>query len=247
VNTSINDGTNWSAAPNSPFTTSFSAINTYVLITITINNASVNKIQIYRTAGTIYVDNFNTTAYAGSSPTLTLANATTAVSASSICASTTAVPIHAFNITGSNGGGTLTNFTFTTSGSYLTGDISNFKILYNTSNTISGATTLATLSSPGNAGIKTFTAFSQAIGNATGYFWITMDVASGATNAGTITVSASASSDMTTNIKSNSKLFGWKCSNSLFNSNIGSNKSNNRNWSLVISFWYRNNYNFISL
>ena len=82
----------------------------------------------------------------------------------------------------------------------MTGDISNFKILYNSSNTTSGATTLATLSSPGAAGIKTFTAFSQAIGSATAYFWITMDVSSGATNAGNITVSASGSTDMTTTV-----------------------------------------------
>jgi hypothetical protein len=136
------------------------------------------------------------------SPSLTLANPTTSVALTSICASSTAVPIHAFNITGSNTGGTLTGFSFTTSGTYVSADVTNFKLLYNTSNTTVGATTLATLTTPGAAGSKSFTGFSQAIGNATGYFWITMDVASGVTNNGTITVSASATSgaDMTTTV-----------------------------------------------
>ncbi len=52
VNISTNNGLNWSAAPGSPFTIS----TTKTLNTITINNSDVNKIQIYRTGATIYID-----------------------------------------------------------------------------------------------------------------------------------------------------------------------------------------------
>jgi hypothetical protein len=56
---------------------------------------------------------------------LTLADPTTAVSATSICASSTKVPIYAFNISadGSSGSGSLTNFKFHPSGSYLASEI----------------------------------------------------------------------------------------------------------------------------
>lgn len=133
-------------------------------------------------------------------PKLTLSNPTTAVGAANVCASSSTVPIHAFKITGTSGGGTLTNFTFTTTGTYAAAEIVNFKIWYNSSNSLGSATLLATNSSPGAAGAQTFTAFSHAIGNTTEFFWITMDVASSVTDGHTLTVSASASGDMTTTV-----------------------------------------------
>ncbi|NBW28743.1 MAG: hypothetical protein EBR38_09290 [Flavobacteriaceae bacterium] len=57
VNISSDNGSTWSAAPGSPFTIS----TTKTLRTITVNNYNVNKIQIYRTDATIYVDDFSTT------------------------------------------------------------------------------------------------------------------------------------------------------------------------------------------
>jgi hypothetical protein len=57
VNISSDNGSTWSAAPGSPFTIS----TTKTLRTITVNNYNVNKIQIYRTGATIYVDDFSTT------------------------------------------------------------------------------------------------------------------------------------------------------------------------------------------
>ena len=52
VNVSNDDGVTWAAAPGSPFTIG----TTKTLRSININNSNVNKIQIYRTGGTIYID-----------------------------------------------------------------------------------------------------------------------------------------------------------------------------------------------
>lgn len=60
VNFSTDNGLNWTPATGSPFTIG----KTKTLRTITINNSNVNKIQIYRTAATIYIDNFVTTTFA---------------------------------------------------------------------------------------------------------------------------------------------------------------------------------------
>ncbi|WP_188363054.1 MBG domain-containing protein, partial [Flavobacterium orientale] len=57
VNISTDNGLSWSPAPGSPFTIS----TTKTLRTILVNNPLVNKIQIYRTAATIYIDDFNAT------------------------------------------------------------------------------------------------------------------------------------------------------------------------------------------
>ena len=135
---------------------------------------------------------------------LTIANPTTAVGAANVCQSATKVPIHSFNISanGSSGSGTLTNFKFTTTGTYATSDIVNFKIWANTSNSLASATLLGTNSTPAAASTMTFpVAFSRIINaGSTHYFWITMDISATAVNGNTITVSGSTgSTDMTSN------------------------------------------------
>ena len=52
VNVSSDNGTTWTAASGSPFTIG----TTKTLRTITINDPSINKIQIYRTGATLYFD-----------------------------------------------------------------------------------------------------------------------------------------------------------------------------------------------
>ncbi|WP_264548120.1 T9SS type A sorting domain-containing protein [Flavobacterium sp. N2820] len=59
VNFSTDNGINWTPATGSPFTIG----TTKTLRTITINNSNVNKIQIYRTVATIYIDDFVTTTF----------------------------------------------------------------------------------------------------------------------------------------------------------------------------------------
>jgi len=133
------------------------------------------------------------------SPTLTLSNPTTSIGAASLCGPATKVPIHAFNIACSGGASTLTNFQFTTTGTYIAADLANYKIWYNSTNALGTATLLATNASPGGPGAKTFTAFSLNIPNTTTYyFWITADISATPVSGHTVTVGSSASADMTT-------------------------------------------------
>lgn len=113
-----------------------------------------------------------------------------------VCAGTTNSTIHSISLTGLNNGGTITGFTFVTSGTYAAAEISNFKLYYTTTNSFSSSTLLATIASPAVAGTQTFPTFSQAIGNTTAYFWITMDVASALTDGHTLTVSSSSTSNI---------------------------------------------------
>ena len=88
VNLSTDDGVTWSPATGSPFTIS----TTKTLRSITINNSAVNKIQIYRTGATIYIDDFNTTTYSsGPAPILAITPATTNLGTSCVGTPTTAV------------------------------------------------------------------------------------------------------------------------------------------------------------
>lgn len=70
VQTSTDNGTNWLSVAGSPFT----APTTKTQITISINNASVNKVKIINNAGMVfYVDDFVTTTSGPPSPILTAA------------------------------------------------------------------------------------------------------------------------------------------------------------------------------
>ncbi|MEI6748082.1 MAG: cytochrome c3 family protein [Bacteroidales bacterium] len=132
-------------------------------------------------------------------PTLTLANPTTPVGSASLCGSGIKVPIHAFNITCSGGASILTNFQFTTSGTYVASDLANYKLWWNSTNALGTASLLATNSTPGGSGLKTFTAFSLNIPvTTTYYFWITIDIAASPFSGHTLTVGSSVSTDMTT-------------------------------------------------
>ncbi|MFZ4707838.1 MAG: cytochrome c3 family protein, partial [Bacteroidales bacterium] len=133
------------------------------------------------------------------SPTLTISNPTTAVGTASLCGPATKVPIHAFNIACTGGASILTNFQFTTTGTYVATDLTNYKLWYNTINALGSSTLVATNSTPGGAGIKTFVPFSLNIpNNTTYYFWITTDIATNPVSGHTLTVGSSISSDMTT-------------------------------------------------
>ncbi len=133
------------------------------------------------------------------SPTLTISNPTTLIGATSLCGSAIKVPIHAFNIACTGGASTLTNFQFTTTGTYVATDLTNYKIWWNSSNNLGTATLLATNATPGGPGLKTFTAFSLNIPiSTTYYFWITADISAMPISGHTITVSGSVSTDMTT-------------------------------------------------
>lgn len=135
-----------------------------------------------------------------STPSITLAdNANGQTGTASIAQATTGNVLYTFQISVASSNATLTAVSMPNSGTYASGDFSNFKLLYKATNDgPSGATTLATVSSPANSATQSFTSFSQAISSgATGYFWITGDVAGGATVGHSLTVSAMAHTDLT--------------------------------------------------
>ncbi len=95
VNISTDNGANWSPASGSPFTIG----TTKTLRTITVNNSSVNKIQIYRTGATVYIDDFTTTTFASASPTITSSGTLSAVNTTYGTASASPT---SFNVSGTN-------------------------------------------------------------------------------------------------------------------------------------------------
>jgi hypothetical protein len=62
VNLSTDGGANWTPAPGSPFTSLGTA---WAQKQITVDSASVNKVQFYRTAGTLSLDEVAITSYSG--------------------------------------------------------------------------------------------------------------------------------------------------------------------------------------
>ncbi len=73
VNISTDDGATWSAAPGSPF----SQGTTATFRSIDISTSGVNKVQIYRTAGTLYIDNVVINCQASTDPKATITGALT--------------------------------------------------------------------------------------------------------------------------------------------------------------------------
>jgi hypothetical protein len=133
-------------------------------------------------------------------PTSTITLASNAPGAASSCAGTTRVILQSFSLAVSVGNGDLTNVGFTTTGTYLQGDVSKYQLWYRaTTNDITGATQLGSdLSSIGGAGARTFSAFgSPTLTNGvTYYFWITADVTSGPSG-GNISVNGIGTGDLT--------------------------------------------------
>jgi hypothetical protein len=133
--------------------------------------------------------------------TPTIALSTNNIAAGNITQNTTNNPIYSFAIGVTTANATLTGLTATTTGSYVSADVTNLKAWYQASSTFNAgtATLLSTFTTPGVAGLKTFPSFtSQAIASgATGYIFITADVPCGATAANTIAVNAIAAGNTT--------------------------------------------------
>ena len=120
-------------------------------------------------------------------PSVTLSGINT-ISAGSIAVGSTNSMIYNFQLDVTNATATLTQVTVPTSGSYTVSDLTNMKLWYSSSNNFVAATAISTIT-PGGPSLETFSGFSQAIAyNSTGYFWITADVAGGATVGNDITV-----------------------------------------------------------
>ncbi len=188
--TTISSKTTTGASTSSVVSYTWSNINLTSFTSIIINQTT--------SGSRITLDDISWTAYAGSSPTITLASNT--VSAANNCASSTKVPIQSFSLAVTGAAGNLTNVGFTTSGTYVQADITKYQLWYGSSNSIGSATQLGSdLTSSGGAGARTFSAFTSPTLTVatTYYFWITADLTSGAVNGNTIAVNAITTSDLT--------------------------------------------------
>ncbi|MDD4148795.1 MAG: GEVED domain-containing protein, partial [Bacteroidales bacterium] len=123
------------------------------------------------------------TIVASVTPTIVLS--TNNVAAGNIAQASTNNPIYSFGISPTVASASLTGLTVTTTGTYASTDIANLKCYYQSSSSFNAgtATLLSTLTTPGTAGAKIFPSFtSQTIAkDATGYIFITADVACAAT------------------------------------------------------------------
>ncbi len=127
--------------------------------------------------------------------TVVISSPNPAVSAATLSANSTNNPIYRFDLDATNANATLSSLDVTTSGSYVSADVSNMKLWYQSSSTFNSgtATLLSTIATPGVAGSKTFSTFTRQIiaSSSTGYFFITIDIASSITSLGsTLGVSA---------------------------------------------------------
>jgi len=108
--------------------------------------------------------------------------------------------IYAFDLSVNTFDAILTEFDFTTSGTYVASNITNFKAWYSSDATFNTGsdTQLDNLTSSLDVGTHTFTGFNQTIANGnTGYIFITADLPCGATDGNTIQVSAITTADLT--------------------------------------------------
>ncbi|MCP4054295.1 MAG: T9SS type A sorting domain-containing protein [Mesoflavibacter sp.] len=133
-------------------------------------------------------------------PDIILNSANPATSATSIIQDTNDTPIYAFDLSVSIANATLTDVAFTTTGTYATSNITNFKLYYSADATFNASTDtfLDNITTTLGPGTHTFTGFSQLISNgSTGYLFITTDIPCTSTNGNTIQVSALLTTDLT--------------------------------------------------
>ena len=126
-------------------------------------------------------------------PGIAFANNGTQVAVANVERGTTTHILHQLSLTITNADATLTGAQCVTAGTYIAGDVTNLKVRYSADATLdAGDATLSTYTNPGVAGTKTFPTFtSQTINTGTsGYLFITVDLAAGATVANTINVNA---------------------------------------------------------
>lgn len=158
--------------------------------TYAVNNASASYVRIVRGSdNNTFIDDVCMTSCG--TPAIAIADNGTQVAAGNITAGASKNSLLSFTLANTGtGSGTVSSVAFTTTGTATGSDLTNFKLYYKSSNDLSTATLLSTLTG-GAAGTYAFSSLTQAIAaNATGYFWITTDVASGATVGHDITVSA---------------------------------------------------------
>ena len=202
VNLSTDGGATWTAAAGSPFT---GLGTTYVQKQITVDNASVNKVQFYRTAGTISIDEVVITPNASSAGTLAIDN-TGNPSASTVYRSDTGKLVFGLQLTATTGpvGFTGVTLTRTLGGSAASGDFYNYKLYYdsNGDGSASGETQLSTTQADGSTVVfSSISGQSVAVGTPRKYL-VTADVLGTAVKGGTMNLKINANGDVTSDATS---------------------------------------------
>ncbi|WP_293874224.1 GEVED domain-containing protein, partial [Flavobacterium sp.] len=132
--------------------------------------------------------------FTGSAPLPAIVLSANDIVAGSLTPGTNNSPIYSFAISSSVANANLTGLTITTTGSYLSADVTNLKVYYQATTpfVLGSATLLSTLTTPGVAGNKTFTSFTTATisSGTTGYIFITADIPCAALASNTIAVNA---------------------------------------------------------
>ncbi len=178
--TGLNSGTNYffSLVP----------FNGYLSVAGTLN---------YRTAATILTTNCTTTA---ATPTITLANNGTQVTAANVPQGTTDLILHKFQLSVATANATLQGITATTNGTYVAADLINLKVRYSANNVLDVTdATLSTKTLTLGPGLHTFPSFTSQIITAgtIGYIFITADISASATLNNTIALNAIATTNVT--------------------------------------------------
>lgn len=176
---------------------------THQLFTTSLNLTGDYYLRIVmsqRSGGSYYLDDVEVTCGSVTPPDIILNSANPATAATNIIQAADDTPIYAFDLSVSTANATLTDVSFTTSGSYAASNITNFKLYYSADATFNAGTDtlLDNITATLGPGTHTFTGFSQLISNgSTGYLFITTDIPCTSTNTNTIQVSALLTTDLT--------------------------------------------------
>ncbi|MCX6294756.1 MAG: hypothetical protein NTX97_01605, partial [Bacteroidetes bacterium] len=123
-------------------------------------------------------------------PTITIANGT--ISSGNITQNSTNTILYRTDVTISIAAATLNSASFTTAGTYSSGDLTNLKLWYQTSSTFNSgtATLLVTKTTSLGAGSQVFSSLAQSFPIGTGYLFVTCDLPCSAVLTKTININA---------------------------------------------------------
>lgn len=132
-------------------------------------------------------------------PNVALSSSNPSLPSSNVYTSSIKNPIYTFTLAATTNSAILNALDITTTGTYAATDITKLQLWYNSSNNLTTATQIGSdISTSLGTGLHSFNGLSQVIGNgATGYFWVTTDIAGGATLANNISVTAVSTTDIT--------------------------------------------------
>jgi hypothetical protein len=199
------DGTAWTNAGS--LIRRYGATDGWALQTVTLPAGAGNQATVY--VGFLFTSNAGYDSYLDAvsikttpgAASIALSDNGTQVAAANVNQGTTNLVLHKFKLDVTTANATLTGMTCTTGGTYVSADIANLKVWYQTTSTFNSgtATLLSTLTTPGIAGSKTFSSFtSQLISSgSTGYVYITADIAASAIHNNTISFIAIAVGNLT--------------------------------------------------